>query len=88
MKLEGASEPEIEIRSRDLRWTFDQDVPCFDLDSGELKMARFQFRLHPRNRKPTTVTFEVEPPDRTDLAQKQYAEVIENYLVQQKVKLL
>ena len=57
------------------------------LASGKLTYARFRFHLRPEGEGPKKVTFEIEPPGRTDLAQKKYADIIERYLEEQKVKL-
>ncbi len=86
LKLDGSEEPEIEIKSDDVRRTVDRYLKG-SLASGKLTYAKFRFHLRPPGGRPTKVTFEVEPPSRTDLAQKRYADVIERYLEEQKVKL-
>jgi hypothetical protein len=83
--LDSAENPQIEIRSDDVRRTIDRyRLPA---PEGSLTYARFRFRLNPPGERPKTVTFEIEPPSRTDLAQKQYSDLIEDYLAQQGVKL-
>jgi hypothetical protein len=87
MKLYGVSSPEIELRAEDVRQAFQHDLGSLTIRSGALKLARFRFHLLYPGERPTTVTFEVEPPSRTDLAQRRYSRVIEDYLVDQGVKL-
>ena len=87
LKLPGPGDPLIEVRSRDVLETLARDVKGLSLASGVLTFARFRFHLHPDGEKPVKVTFEIEPPSRTDLAQKRYADLIQRYLVQQRVKL-
>ena len=75
----------IEISSQDVRRTMDRYR--YSLDEGQVVFARFRFNLSPPGEKPVRVTFEIEPPARTDLAQKRYAEIIQAYLSEQRVKL-
>ena len=86
LKFDGSEEPEIEIKSDDVRRTVDRYLKG-SLASGKLTYAKFRFHLRPTGGRPTRVTFEVEPPSRTDLAQKRYADIIERYLEEQQVKL-
>jgi hypothetical protein len=88
LKLHGPGDPVIEVKSGDVLETFAQDLKGLSLASGELTFARFRFHLRLQGERTAEVTFEIEPPSRTDLAQKRYADIIENYLVQQGVKLL
>lgn len=77
--------PIIEVRSGDILGTLRHHIQGITLSSGELLLARFCFHLQPEGQRPASVTFEVEPPARTDLAQKRYADIIEHYLVEQGV---
>lgn len=86
LKLDGSEEPEIEIKSDDVRRTVDRYLKG-SLASGKLTYAKFRFHLRPPGGRPTKVTFEVEPPSRTDLAQKRYADIIQRYLEEQRVKV-
>lgn len=88
MKLYGVTNPELELRAPDVRDAFEYDLGGLTLNSGVMTLARFRFHLHPDGEKPAKVTFEIEPPSRTDLAQKRYADIIERYLMEQGVKLL
>jgi hypothetical protein len=86
MQLPTASRPTLEVRSQDIKWTFDGELGDLTLNSGELLYAKFRFRL----RIPggiARVTFELEPPDRTDLVQKKHAVIVERYLEEQGVKV-
>jgi hypothetical protein len=88
LKLHGSGDPIIEVKSGDVLQTFSRDLSGLSLASGELTLARFRFHLRSDGEKPAKVTFEIEPPSRTDLAQRRYADIIERYLVEQGVKLL
>jgi hypothetical protein len=87
MKLYGVSNPIIELRADDVPAAFQNDLGSLTLNSGTLNMARFCFHLCYPGRRAIKVTFEIDPPSRTDLTQKKYAQVIEDYLLQQGVKL-
>lgn len=87
MKLYGVSSPVIDLRARDIQDAFKHDLGSLTINSGVLTMARFHFHLRFPNHKLIKVTFEIEPPSRTNLAQKRYAQVIEEYLLEQGVKL-
>ena len=87
LTLPTASHPVIEVRSTDIQWTFSGELGDLRLDSGDLLYAKFRFRLRPRGQPEARVTFEIEPPDRTDLVQKKYADLIERYLEEQGVKI-
>jgi len=88
LKLYGPGDPVIEVKSADVLQTFAHNLEGLSLASGELTLARFRFHIRPNDEKPAKVTFEIEPPSRTDLAQKRYADIVQRYLVQQGVKLL
>lgn len=77
----------IELKSDDVIGTLQHYIQGLTLSSGELLFARFRFHVQPEGERPTDVTFEVEPPARTDLAQKRYADIIQRYLVKQGVVL-
>jgi hypothetical protein len=83
--LYAPGSPVVEVKSEDVLETLHHYVQGLTLSSGELRFARFRFDLQPEGERPVIVSFEVEPPARTDLAQKRYSEVIERYLVEQGV---
>ncbi len=87
LKLSGATEAMIEIKSKDLRQTFEHDLEGFDLNSGELVYMKFRFTIEVED-KPETVTFIISPPDITDLARKRHADVISAYLKENGVQLI
>jgi hypothetical protein len=87
MSLATASAPVVEVRSKDVSWSFEGELGDLRLDSGKLEYARFRFHLRPEGAQHTTVSFEIQPPGRTDLVQKKYADIIERYLELQGVKV-
>ena len=87
LKLAGPGSPAVEIKSEDVLKTLRQDLRGLSLADGELTLVRFNFRLEPGGERPLTVAFDIEPPMRTDLAQKNYADIIEDYLREQGVVL-
>lgn len=62
-------------------------VEGLSLQSGELVSARFRFYFFGK-RRDRTLTFEVAPPSRTDLADTVYTGIINEYLRRQGVRLL
>ena len=87
MSLATASAPVLEVKAKDVKWTFDGELGDLRLNSGHLDYARFRFHLRPKGEHETTVSFEIQPPGRTDLVQKRYSEIIERYLELQGVKI-
>lgn len=87
MKLYGATNPIIELKAENITTAFKNDLGTLTLKSGILTQARFCFHIRQPGKKPSEITFEIEPPSRTDLTSKKYNEIIEEYLIKQKVKL-
>lgn len=88
LRLPGPENAVVDVKSEDVRATLQNTLPDLSLASGELLSARFRFQVHVEGHRPQTVAFDIEPPSRTDLAQKKYADIIEAYLAEQGVKLL
>lgn len=84
-KLEGMEKPEIDIKSGDVRRTLSR--LNLSLRGGMITLAKLRFHLEPQGERPAVVSFVIEPPWRTDLAQRRYTSIIEEYLSAQKVKL-
>lgn len=87
LRLFTVGDPVIEVQSGDVMWTFAHDLASIPMDAGEMTFARLRFHIQHLGEKLKKVTFEIQPPARTDLAQKRYADDIERYLRQQGVKL-
>jgi hypothetical protein len=77
----------VEITSKSVLGTLAQGLHQSPLRQGKLVAVRFRFQIHPGQGRPVTVSFEVEPPVRTNLTQKRYADIIEEYLKEQGVML-
>jgi hypothetical protein len=88
LKLPGARNTVLEIRSADVLESFRRDVRGITLQSGLLTSARFRFHIWRREGRARTVTFDIDPPDRTDLTEHEDARTILDYLAMQGVKLL
>ena len=87
MILPNANGTEVTIKSPDVRADMADPTIGLSLGSGELTYAKFRFHITPPGEKPVVVAFEIEPPVRTDLGEKRYADIIEAYLREQKVRL-
>lgn len=87
MQLRGATKLVAEFTSPDILNSFRYDLPGLGIASGILTLARFCFHLHFPGERPTTVTFNIEPPAVTSLAERRYANLIMKYLERQGVKL-
>ena len=86
LRLKGITFPEVTIKSTDVLKTLEY-LGNLKLGSGELVHAKFRFQLE-GERKPRPVTFEITPPNVTDLPKKRYADVIGEYLKENGVKLV
>ena len=89
LKLYDRSSSFIDVKSEDVaRGTLGDGRLGLSLGSGELQLAQLRFTLRPQGETPKAITFQIEPPARTDLTQKRYADIIERYLLEQGVKVL
>lgn len=87
LKLFGAAETVIDIRSADVLDSFRRDLHGLSLQSGLLLMARLRFRIKLPREPERTLTFEIEPPGRTDLVERRHADLVLRYLERQGVML-
>ena len=87
MKLHGATKVVAEFTSPDVLNSFHYDLPGLGIASGILLLARFCFHIHFAGQRRTTVTFNVDPPSITNLAERRYSDLIMKYLERQGVKL-
>ncbi len=83
------TQPLIEVRSDDVRRTLQGEIEGLSLATAELVRVKLRAELRAEGeRKPREIAFEIEPPGYSDLAQKEYAKVMERYLQSQHVKLI
>jgi len=87
LRLRGRTNPDIIIKSGDVLKTLGEDFTTISLNSGELVHAKFRFRLNVEG-KTKNVTFEITPPNVTDLTRKKHAEIIGDYLKENGIKLV
>ncbi len=87
MVMRGFTEPTITIKSPDVITTLEDDLSDISLNSGDLVHAKFKFRIEVEG-KGRDVTFEITPPNATDLTKKRYADIISDYLRENGVKLV
>lgn len=87
LRLRGYTKPDIVIKSSDVLRTLREDLPSISLNSGELVHAKFRFRLN-IDGKIRNVAFEITPPNVTDLTRKKHAEIIGDYLKENRIKLV
>ncbi|MBW1825043.1 MAG: hypothetical protein JRI87_10850 [Deltaproteobacteria bacterium] len=85
--MRGITSPTMVINSSDVLSTLENDLNDISLDSGDLVHAKFKFGLDV-DRKRRKVTFEITPPNVTDLTRKKYADIIGDYLKENGVKLV
>lgn len=86
LRLKRVTNPDVTISSSDVLKTLEY-LGNLKLDSGELVHAKFRFQLEVEG-KPKRVTFEITPPNVTDLVKKRYANIIGDYLKENGVKLV
>jgi hypothetical protein len=87
MVVFGATNLIAEFKSPNIVRSFEHDLPGFGLSSGLLVKARFRFYIPETGERPTTVTFSVEPPGTTDLAERKHSDEILRYLRKQGVRV-
>jgi hypothetical protein len=86
LKVKGATEPVITIRSKNLRETLENEFEGASLSGVELIYIKFRFTIETED-KAEHVTFVITPPDATDLAKKKHADIISSYLKENGVQL-
>lgn len=87
MRLYGVTNVTADFRSPNVLDSLRYDLQGLDLSSGLLLQARFRFRLQYPGEKPTSITFTIQPPATTDLAERRHVDAIHRYLEAQGVKL-
>jgi hypothetical protein len=87
LQLDDARPSVVAIKSEDVLDALRRRLPELSLRHNKLIAAKLQFQIHPDDGKATTVSFEIEPPVRSNLVQKRHADIIEDYLREQGVKL-
>jgi hypothetical protein len=87
LAMRGITSPVVVINSSDVLRTLKDDLDGINLSSGDLVHAKFRFKLE-IDGKPRKVTFEITPPNVTDLTRKKYADIIGAYLKENGVKLV
>ena len=87
LRLNDLHSTQVQIRSKDVLETLRSSLRDVSLNRGELTAVRLRVQLQPGNGRPATISFDIEPPSRTNLAQKRHADIIEEYLREQGVKL-
>jgi hypothetical protein len=87
LAMRGVTSPAVVISSSDVLGTLKDDLNGISLSSGDLVHAKFRFKLD-IDGKPRKVTFEITPPNVTDLTKKKHADIISAYLKEQGVKLV
>ncbi len=79
--------PTIVISSGDVIKTLQDGVVGVDLSAGDIVHAKFRFTLDIDGKR-RRVTFEITPPNVTDLTKKRHADIIGAYLKENGVKLV
>jgi hypothetical protein len=87
ISIRGETNPTLEIKSSNVLRTLEEDFRDISLRSGDLVHAKFRFRLNVSKRG-RNVTFEITPPNVTDLTRKRHADIIGAYLKENGVKLV
>ena len=87
MKLATEPHAVLQIAADDVNEVLRYGPEGLDLGTGLLLAVRLRFVIKPKGARMTTVTFDIAPPLRTNLAQKRYVDLNERYLAEQGVKL-
>ncbi len=87
LSIRGETDSTLEISSSNVLRTLEEDIPGISLKSGDLLHAKFRFKLNVSKRG-RNITFEITPPNVTDLTKKRYADIIGDYLKENGIKLV
>jgi hypothetical protein len=87
LKVNGATEPIITVKSKDIRQTLQDQLKSVSLSSVNFIYIKLRFTLEVDG-KAETVTFTISPPSATDLAKKRHADIISAYLKENGVQLI
>lgn len=79
LKIKGATEALVNIRSKDLRLTLEQDLNSYGLSFMELIDIKFRLIIENQGKK-ENITFEIAPPYVTGIPNKKHADIILTYL--------
>ena len=79
VSMAGVREPDWILRSKDVLSSLKEDVRGLRINNGVIQQAKFLFRLN-IDRKVKKVSFEITPPNATNLNKKKYARIINQYL--------
>lgn len=86
LAIRGITNPAVVIKSSNVIKTLEDDLSGVTLSSGDLVHAKFRFILE-IDGKQRKLTFEITPPNVTDLTKKKYADIVGDYLKENGVKL-
>lgn len=87
MRLYGVTEPVIEIKAPDVAIAFEHDLGDLSLASGLLLSARLKFHIQYPGERATSRTFNINPPQRSNLPDRRDRELVLAYLERQGVIL-
>lgn len=88
LKLFGGRGTVIDIRSSDVLESMRSELRGrLSLESGTLTMARLRVHIRGASGRERTITFEIEPPGRTDLTEREDTDQVIAYLKQEGVML-
>jgi hypothetical protein len=85
--IKSGTKPTIKLKSSDIRKTLQEEITSISLSSGELVHAKLGFELIV-GKKTKMILIEITPPNVTELTKKKYADIIDDYLKKNGVKLV
>jgi hypothetical protein len=87
LALRGLNKTTLKINSPNVLNALDEELHGFKLSDGDLTHAKFRFTLNVDGKK-RKISFEITPPNVTDLPKKKYADIIGAYLKENGIKLV
>ncbi len=87
LALRGLNKTTLKINSSNVLNALDEELHGFKLSNGVLTHAKFRFTLNVDGKK-RKISFEITPPNVTDLPKKKYADIIGAYLRENGIKLV
>jgi hypothetical protein len=89
IRLPILGEPIFIVRGDDVVRALDESNSGFLMKSGELLRVKLRFEMRiEADKRPRPVSFDIEPPGYSSLAQRSYARIIDDYLRDQGVRLI
>ena len=87
MRLSGVANTVVDIRAEDVREALQYDIPGLSLDAGRLDSVQLRFVIAIPGKRVKRMSVTIEPPDHSNLVERENAGLVMRYLEREGVKL-